>query len=443
MWYPPHAYCSRHTMMFRPSFAFVATALLACSGTSVAPLDASAPTDAASSDAQTATDVAPADGVGDAATDVPVTEPRRVRVATFNASLFRAESGELATDLADGQDSQARQVAEVLQRVRPDVVLINEFDWDADGAAARTFAEAYLQVSQNGAAALDLAHWFVPETNTGLHSGVDLDQSGDAVAEPGSQAYGNDAYGFGQFHGQYGMAVFSRFPLGEARTFQTLRWAEMPGNLLPTEWYSDEAAAAMRLSSKNHIDLAVDVDGHALHVLASHPTPPSFDGAEDRNGRRNHDEIRFWRDYVSGGDDAAYIRDDAGVTGGASINAFVILGDLNSDPADGDSRREALNALLSHPRVQDPSPQSAGARIAAESDGGANASHVGDAALDTADFSDGRVGNLRVDYALPSANLTVVDAGVFWPGPDEPFAELADVSDHHLVWVDVTVGAEP
>ncbi len=52
-----------------------------------------------------------------------------------------------------------------------------------------------------------------------------------------------------------------------------------------------------------------------LHLLASHPTPPAFDGPEDRNGRRNHDEIRFWNDYLDRAE-IGYIRDDAGLAGG-------------------------------------------------------------------------------------------------------------------------------
>jgi hypothetical protein len=41
---------------------------------------------------------------------------------------------------------------------------------------------------------------------------------------------------------------------------------------------------------------------------------------------------------------------------------------------------------------------------------------------------------------LPSSNLEVVGSGVFWPGTNEENEELSDVSDHHLVWVDVLVG---
>ena len=76
--------------------------------------------------------------------------------------------------------------------------------------------------------------------------------------------------------------------------------------------------------------------------------------------------------------------------------------------------------------------------------GGANASHRGDPALDTADFSDRAPGNLRVDYALPSTGLGVVRAGVFWPVQADPLSRLTGTfpfptSDHRPVWVDLRV----
>ena len=381
----------------------------------------------------------------DTAADSP-SPPVALRVATFNTSLFRSSAGQLARDLAGGNDAQARAVAETLQRVRPDIVLLNEFDWDAEGLAARIFAEDYLAVSQNGAEPLTFGHRYVPNTNTGIHSGIDLNRDGVIDLNPGSPAYANDALGYGLFPGQYGMVVFARYPIAveQVRTFQTLRWSELPQNLQPVDWYGAEAVALMRLSSKNHSDLPIEVNGRLLHLLVSHPTPPSFDGAEDRNGRRNHDEIRFWSDYLNGGVEVAgWLRDDNDLRGGLAPDApFVILGDLNSDPADGDSRREAIVSLLGHPRLQDPRPESDGGAYAAGADGRANATHRGDPRQDTADFSDGAVGNLRVDYALPSANLTLRESGVFWPAPGAPSAELAGVSDHHLVWVDVTMGTE-
>ena len=366
----------------------------------------------------------------------------KVRVATYNTSLFRPSEGQLLRDLQGGEDAQARRIAQVIQRVRPDIVLLNEFDYDASGEAASVFAEQYLAVAQQGSEAVVYAHRYAVPSNTGVHSGEDLDGNGRAVSTKGSRDYGNDAFGYGVFPGQYAMVILSKYPIesGQIRTFQELLWQDMPGNLLPTEFYSPAAAAIFRLSSKNHVDVPIDVQGRTLHLLASHPTPPSFDGAEDRNGKRNHDEVRFWSDYLTGGEAAAYIKDDAGVVGGLEEEArFVIVGDLNTDPVDGDSLHEAIKGLLGHARVQDVVQESLGAVAAATKEGGANAQHRGEAARDTANFSDARVGNLRVDYALPSKNMSVIEGGVYWPAPESEEAAIAQASDHRMVWVDVAL----
>ncbi len=364
--------------------------------------------------------------------------PRAVRIATFNASLNRAEPGALIRDLSSADNAQARAVAEIVQRVRPDILLLQEFDFDEHGTALALFQSNYLARSQRGGTPLVFGHVFSAPSNTGVASGFDLDNDG-TIGGPG------DAHGFGQFPGQYGMALLSRFPIDRARvrTFREFLWRDVPGALIPRDWYTGEELAVLRLSSKSHWDVPLRVRGSTLHVLASHPTPPAFDGAEDRNGRRNHDEIRLWRDFLSRG--ASYLRDDAGRRGGLGRGAFVIMGDLNSDPLDGDSLGEAIRGLLAHPRVNSLFvPQSAGGIEAAALQGGANAAQRGEPRFDTADFSDRSAGNLRVDYLLPSRDLRVCGGGTFWPARSAAHADLVwgdppPSSDHRLVWLDVNV----
>ena len=368
-----------------------------------------------------------------------------LRVATFNLSLNRNAPGQLVADLSTGANAQARTVAEIIQRADPDVVLLNEFDYVEGGVAADLFRDNYLEVSQNGAPAVDYPYAFVAPSNTGIPSGFDLNNDGTVGG-------GDDAFGFGVFEGQYGMVVLSKHPIvtDDVRTFQRFLWKDMPGALLPddpataapADWYSPDELAVMRLSSKSHWDIPVQVGRQTVHLLASHPTPPTFDGAEDRNGRRNHDEIRFWADYVTPGQ-GRYIYDDAGVWGGLNPSqAFVIAGDQNADPLDGDSVDAAIDQLLGNKRIVDPLPTSDGAVEAAALQGGANATHRGDPAFDTADFADTAPGNLRADYVLPSRKLRVADAGVFWPVSSDPLSALTGTfpfpsSDHRLVWVDL------
>ena len=362
-----------------------------------------------------------------------------VRFSTFNASLNRTTEGQLLTDLSTPDNEQAKVIAEIIQRSNPDVLLVNEFDYVEGGAAAELFRDNYLEVGQNGAAPVDYPYYFVAPSNTGIPSGHDLNNDGIVGG-------GDDAFGFGEFPGQYGMVVYSKFPIDTdaVRTFQHFRWQDMPGNLMPTEFYDEQEQAILRLSSKSHWDVPIQVErNRTVHFLVSHPTPPTFDGPEDRNGRRNHDEIRFWADYVGPKPGSSYIYDDSGKPGGmAPGSRFVIAGDQNADPLDGDSYDGAINQLLEHPRINaKDAPTSEGAVEASELQGGINLDHLGDPALDTADFAE-PPGNIRVDYVLPSTSLRIRDSGVFWPVSSDPLSRLTGTypfpsSDHRLVWVDV------
>jgi hypothetical protein len=368
-----------------------------------------------------------------------------LRVATFNVSLFQETRGRLAQRLSDPAFPPARQIAAILQEVRPDVVLLNEVDEDGTDAVAQALRANFLAVGQGDREALDYPYFFVAPSNTGVPTGLDVNGDGRAVTDPGSTAYAEDCHGFGTFPGQYGMLVLSRYPIVAQRTFQTFRWADLAEPGWPDDpatgtaggFYPQAVKDVLRLSSKSHWDLTIDVAGHPLHLLASHPTPPAFDGPERRNVRRNNAEIRFWVDYLTDGTATRFV-DDAGGAGGLGPGRFVLVGDLNADPNDGSVAGGEIARLLAHPRVAaDPVPSSRGAAEAAARDGGANAAHRGDPAHDTANFGPRTVGNLRVDYALPSADVTVLGAGVFWPAEGEPGADLLGHSDHHAVWVDL------
>lgn len=351
-----------------------------------------------------------------------------LRIATYDVGLARDGPGLLLHDLSQPPEADVAGVLAVIRHVRPDVLLVVGLDHDLRGRALAAF-RARLAEGPDGVA---YPHAFAEPVNAGVPSGHDLDGDGRPM-EP------EDAFGWGRFPGQGGMALLSRLPIDTdgARTFRLLRWADLPGAAMPVRGdgrpFPDAATAAdLRLSSRSHWDVPVALPGGGrLHLLASNPTPPLFDGPEAFNQRRNADEVGFWRAYLDG----VALPDDAGRQAPRADAPFVLAGNLNLDPLDGVGRGEAIAALLAHPALVDPRPRSGGAEaVGAE---GANAAHAGDPGLDTADWRDDGPGNLRVDYVLPSADLAVAGAGVFWPRPGEPLAEAAAASDHRLVWVDV------
>ncbi|MCP8899252.1 endonuclease/exonuclease/phosphatase family protein [Gilvimarinus xylanilyticus] len=362
-----------------------------------------------------------------------------IRIATFNVSMDAsnylpegtkpsANSADVLLDqLQRGDNAQISNIAAIIQTVRPDIVLLNEFDYTANPEhSVKWFQDNYLARPQQGAEAIEYPYFYSASVNTGVAFPFDLNGDGK-VSTPA------DTYGFGYYPGQYGMLLLSRYPIDTAavRSFQRFKWKDLPGALEPrnlegSPYYSPEAWDEFRLSSKSHWDIPVKIEDKTLHLLASHPTPPVFDGPEDRNGKRNHDEVRLWVDYISA--EANYLYDDSGATGGLSPDSsFVIVGDLNASPHEGDGHKDAIKALLHHPRVTDPNPGSAGG-VEARSDNPHSRHHTA-------------VWGMRADYVLPSSDLVVAESGVFWPAQNEPKAALvADrrtSSDHLLVWVDV------
>lgn len=373
-----------------------------------------------------------------------------LRVASFNAYLNRSAEGELVTDLSSGDNEQVKAVAEIIQRVNPDVILLNEIDYDTQGQAVALLKSNYLEVSQNGSDPISFPYVYIAESNTGLQPEDDIPALLDADFDNnGNTDDGGDAFGFGSYYGQYAMVVLSKFPIidNQVRTFQRFLWKDMPGALLPakkdeTQYFDAAELDIFRLSSKSHWDVPIDVNGKTVHILASHPTPPVFDdgdidgpsGDEDNdvfdwNGTRNHDEIRLWADYVtpSAGD---YIYDDNGSTGGLGDNKrFVVVGDQNADPVDGDSYNDAIRQLTENPNVDN--------SVIPTSLGGA---------VDSDDDSDTASWGLRADYVLPSTyGFDVEQGGVFWPQPtDLPYSLVGNdiSSDHRLVWMDLALVGE-
>jgi len=357
--------------------------------------------------------------------------PLALRIATFNIEDVRD------SDLETPKNERLQSIAAIIQRIRPNILLLNELAYSSeDGPSnAEKFAYNYLAVSQGPG--LEPLHFktYTPPSNTGIHSGLDLDRSGSVLKKPeplskeqtpSQREYGNDCLGFGTFPGQYAMALLvdDRLTIDteQIRTFQHFLWKDMPDHLSPlnddsTQWYPDQAWNILPLASKNLADVPIQLpNGTRLHAIISHPTPPAFDGPEQRNVLRNHDEIRLIRELI---DNAPWLIDDNGVAGGLSDqDSFVILGDLNADPVDGSSIDMTIfSQLLSSPRLAE------------------DAHPMSDVQVDGLDSTDTSHFGLRVDYVLPSESITITSSGI----ERQPALGTEYPSDHFLVWAEVII----
>ncbi|WP_206611546.1 endonuclease/exonuclease/phosphatase family protein [Falsirhodobacter deserti] len=316
-----------------------------------------------------------------------------VRVASFNTSLSRKGPGLMLRDILKG-DPQALAAAAMVDATRADVIVLQDIDYDLEGIGLSAFADLL---------ATDYPHRLARRPNSGMATGLDLD--GD-----GRLGGAGDAQGFGFFAGDGGTAVLSRHPIltDQVRDFSDLLWADQPDALL-FDGMTAEAKRVQRLSSVAHWEVPVQLpSGTVLRLLTFHATPPVFDGPEDRNGRRNHDELVFWANLIEGR-----------LPFDPPAPPFVVLGDANADPEDGDGLADGILRLLHHPTLTDPRPQGS------IRDGNTR----GDPALHTAQYD--RTGGLRLDYVLPMAGLAVLGAGL------TEAEEARDASSHWPVWVDL------
>ena len=320
-------------------------------------------------------------------------------------------------DLLSGKDDQIEMGAAMIAAVSPDILLLTNVDYDAGLVAASAIVD---HLAEHGHI---MPHVFAWRPNTGMPTEHDIDGNG-YISGP------KDAQGHGSFAGQAGMLMLSDFPIdiGQSQDFSAFLWRDLPKNASKD---TESLADVQRLASVGAWSVTLQSPNTPLTLLAWHAGTPAFDQGTGRNLRRNADENRFWTNFLNGQITEATPHD------------FVLLGTANLDPSDGLGDRSVIAELLAHPRLQDPAPHSAGASAKSHADKGANLHHLGDPALDTADWRDDPgPGNLRVQYILPAAHLEVTRAGVFWPAPDDPAHEIISNRDparswHGVVWVDL------
>lgn len=335
-----------------------------------------------------------------------------VDIGLYHTSLARKGPGILLRDILAGKDPQVQAVIQIIGHADPDILLLLDLDYDHDLLALTALRD---KIGETGPR---YPYLFAARPNTGMPTGLDLDRDG-MLGGP------RDAQGYGQFNGQGGMALLSKYPIG-ADAFQdytTFLWRDLPGALLSLPDGQDllqpDVMALQRLSGTSHWVIPVHIGDTPVWLMAFHATPPVFSGFVDHNARRNHDEAQFWIHFFDG------------QFGPQPQKHFVLLGGANMDTADSAGRPDAMLALLAHPALQDPAPRGFGWQDPTPG-------LRGDPALATARWPPPGPGNFRVDYVLPSADWTILTSKVVWPDQDTALAEVARTASRHAL-VSVTL----
>lgn len=359
----------------------------------------------------------------------------KFRVATFDLHDVRTD------ELLAPRSPRLEQLAAAIRAINPQVIMLSGLAYDMPGAPgfdakgppgsnAKRFVEKYVHAADAGGVAAPRYRIFVDQPNSGVPSGYDLNHDGKIVAEYpltletpeqtlALAAYSEDCWGPGAFPGQNGLVLLVderlQIQTNQIRTFRKLPWSYMDAAAMPDAadgkpFFSDSEKAYFRLASVGLWDVPITLPNKSVvHLLCGAAVPPSPPGPAGINPRRNHDEIRFWADYI---EDASWIVDDDGQEGGLRRGSeFVILGNFNVDPDRGDRYGEPIKTMLGATRKinLDDVPKAP------------------DASTHTC------AAGLRLDYVLPARSVRVMGGGVWrWPEGPSP-------SDHTPVWMDIAV----
>jgi hypothetical protein len=362
------------------------------------------------------------------------TTPQTLTVAQFNLREFSTDK------LIDPADEQASAAAEVIARFKPDIISINELQFDIQGLPTASMPGApsgttYGNFNGNGddntkrladrIAAIDpeatYSNTLLTIGNSGFYwEGDDL---------------GLDWYilrGWGEWRGRHNTGILSRYPIlyDQVRVITDVAWDSLPENniaLMKSETGID-VPPGFPVFEKSLNVVPVQVGEQVIYVVLLHPVAPAFDPI---NVYRNSDELRALAMFLDG--------TLPGVEPLPEGAKFFVVGDLNADPDEGDSLPGAIQRIIEHPLLAVSYPAGAGTK-------GQNGEY--NSYLSGCGHDDGTmVGDpadrwqMQLDYVLPSATIGLAKSSIlFWPdhvSERDDFDLSCRASDHKFLMVEV------
>lgn len=363
--------------------------------------------------------------------------PPKVRIAQFNLR-------EMSTaKLLDGADEQAGAAAQVIAKFAPEIISINELQFDIEGipslgspgAPSSTQPGTFDGGAQNAkrlaerVAALNPAAAFSFTVLT-------VGNSGFKWAGP---TLGNPSFvlrGWGDWPGRFNSAILTKFPIAydKIRVINEFAWDALPDNSIDkmkTE-IGTSVPAGFPLFEKGILVVPVEIaPGQLLHMVMHHPVAPAFEAI---NPYRHFDELHGLKLFLDG--------TLPGVEPLPVGARFVVIGDLNADPEDGDSLDGGIEPILGHPALNVFFPAGSGTK---GTNGKYNTYLSGCGKDDGTTVDDPTTKfQMQLDYILPSKTFGAAQVGeIFFPDFQSQKADFllaCQASDHRFLYVDVETG---
>lgn len=328
------------------------------------------------------------------------TSSQSIRIATFHIELTRDGPGIALRDIRRAHP-QIKALRSIIHTVNPDILLITGIAYDHEQKTIADFADFVG----------NYPYYFSLRPSSGYPSGYDLNMNGKSTDR-------QDALSYGRFPGHQGMAILSKHRIGNAwQDYSTMSFTKLfhISTMKQKDFhdkYSEQSPLVFQNIKTPIKDLPFSSSGHwvvpinisatrTVHLLTFSATAPLISRNSDMtalNLLRNHSELFFWMLFL----DNAF---------GIVPKDFILLGNANTDPYQGNGARALIGRLITHPALQDPIGNTPTVYWAAKT----------------------KLAPMRVDYILPSRTLVIRASGIH--NPASPAEEKA--SQHRLIWVDI------
>ncbi len=290
---------------------------------------------------------------------------------------------------------QLRSAAKTLRELDPDILSINEMQYDRPGVPTTQFRTEGKNIKQFAKlSGLSLPYYSFDPANTGENAKKLENNYYPPMGFPNWIEYA-DLVNFGMFPGQYSSGALSKYKVRDKVVISKLTWkqfnpqidlsqfADAKGNPLPED---------IELFDKNFSDITLKIQGKDVHLVLLHTVPAfGFGNKNTPNFLRNRDQLAFLKWYLTGQPE----RPDLDIKPLNKETRFIAMGDWNIDYKK-EQGGEIIKSLMTQfqPWLENP-----------------NSTYIGDNFSQNTDFS------ATLDYILLSHHFKILNSGILSPDP--------------------------
>ena len=202
------------------------------------------------------------------------------------------------------KNRQIQAVKKILSRYKPDILSINEIQYDLPFIPDSNFTTRGQNLKKLSSILNLYKNTSFNPANTGLKA--KSKKNGAYFLNPNNPKARllADKINFGTMPAQYSTGLISRYPIIEEKVFTSIKWKDFNPNIELKKFKTSDGSSYpknIELFDKNFSDITLKVGSKNIHIIVLHTVPSyHFGNKHSPNYQRNRDQLRFLEWYLTG-----------------------------------------------------------------------------------------------------------------------------------------------